>query len=110
MVLIHTQIPGGTTIPNPYTIYGVTNNITQTSSQNWTHDNHFVGDSNAFYKRSQFNLNQVDYNTSQNVKKSLSTDRFKGQVVLKRVVTQNRSSHQLTWISTLIQHRIQLGD
>lgn len=54
---------------NPYTIYGsktadfklynTTTNLTSTS------DNYFAGDSNAFY------------NTSQNLKKSLSTDRFK---------------------------------
>ena len=69
-----------TTTPNPYTIYGVThtltNNITQTSSQNWTHDSYFAGDSNAYYNTS-VNLNQVDNNTSTNLKKSLQTDRFK---------------------------------
>ena len=59
---------------NPYTIYGVTNTLT--SSQNWTHDNYFAGDSNAYYNTS-VNYNHVDYNTSQNLKKSLSTDRFK---------------------------------
>lgn len=69
-------IPGVTTTPNPYTIYGVTNNITHTISKNWTHDNYFAGDSNAYYNTS-VNLNQVDYNTSGNLKKSLSTDRFK---------------------------------
>jgi hypothetical protein len=69
-------IPGITTTPNPYTIYGVTNNITHTSSQNWTHDSYFAGDSNAYYNTS-VNYNHVDYNTSGNLKKSLSTDRFK---------------------------------
>ena len=61
---------------NPYTIYGVTNTLTNTSSQNWTHDNYFAGDSNAYYNTS-VNLNQVDNNTSTNLKKSLQTDRFK---------------------------------
>lgn len=61
---------------NPYTIYGVTNTLTNTSSQNWTHDNYFAGDSNAYYNTS-VNYNHVDYNTSGNLKKSLVTDRFK---------------------------------
>ena len=72
-------IPGVTTTPNPYTIYGVTNNITHTSSKNWTHDSYFAGDSNAFYNTTaSVNLNNnIDYNTSGNLKKSLLTNRFK---------------------------------
>ena len=64
---------------NPYTIYGVTNTLTNTSSQNWTHDNYFAGDSNAFYNTtSSVNINNnIDYNTSGNLKKSLLTNRFK---------------------------------
>ena len=53
--------------------------MTHTSSKNWTHDSYFAGDSNAFYNTTaSVNLNNnIDYNTSGNLKKSLSTDRFK---------------------------------
>jgi len=42
-----------------------------------SNSNTFAGDSNAFYTNYSVPINSVDYNTSQNLKKSLQTDRFK---------------------------------
>jgi len=56
-------IPG---VTNPYTIYGY-NTTTNLTSGN-----------NSYFTNTSYNLNNnVDYNTSQNLRKSLSTDRFK---------------------------------